>query len=141
MKFQKYWNCKMFPCLEITTITQLISVFVLCFWSLQCRCLVKLFMKWVQFINNYQKSTLGEPMKKFVHLSPQEEECTTSSWRDNKMYTTVRIASLQRILTEINDSGAITKIRIWVESHTVKHLRAFRIISSKMLISLLILSW
>ena len=56
-----------------------------------------------------------------VHLFPQEEECTSPSWGDNKMYTSSCIANSQRILTEINGSGVITKIRIWVESDTVKH--------------------
>ena len=55
------------------------------------------------------------------------------------MYTSGRIASSQRMLTEINESGAIPKIRISVESDTAKRLKAFRIISSEMPI-LLILS-
>ena len=57
------------------------------------------------------------------------------------MYTYGSIAGSLRILTEINKSGAIVKITVWVESRTVKHLKAFRIISSKMPISFLILSW
>ena len=124
-------------------------------------------MKWVQFVNNYQKTKLGRPvMKQFVlqscfcvlprhnnimtvkgfnlfdectsrcvHLSPQEEECTSY-----KMYTFGSITSSQGMLTEINEGGAIAKIRISLESDTVKHLKAFRIISSKMPISILILS-
>ena len=56
-----------------------------------------------------------------VHLSPEEEECTSSSWWDSKMYTSGSIANSQSMLTEINESGAIAKIRIWVESDTVKH--------------------
>ena len=56
-----------------------------------------------------------------VHLSPQEEECTSPSWGGSKMYTSGSIANSQRMLTEINESGAIAKIRIWVESDTVKH--------------------
>ena len=43
------------------------------------------------------------------------------------------------ILTEINESGAIAKPRIRLESDAVKYLKAFRIISSKRPISLLIL--
>ena len=50
-----------------------------------------------------------------VHLSPQEEQCTSS------LYTSGSIANSQRMLTEINKSGTIAKIRIWVESDTVKH--------------------
>ena len=34
----------------------------------------------------------------------------------------------------MNESGAIAKVRLLVEGHTVKHLKAFRIISSKILI-------
>ena len=56
------------------------------------------------------------------------------------MYTSGSIQSLQRMLTEINESGAIAKIRSSVESDTIKHLKAFRIISSRMPFSLLILS-
>ena len=57
------------------------------------------------------------------------------------MYTSGSIASSQRMLAEINESGAVDKKWISVESDTVKHLKAFRIISSEMPISLLILSW
>ena len=56
-----------------------------------------------------------------VHLLPLEEECSSSSWGDNKMYTSCTLPILQRMLTEINESGVITKISIWVESDTVKH--------------------
>ena len=58
---------------------------------------------------------------KCVHLFPEEEECTSSSWGDSKMYTSGSIANSQKMLTEINDSDAIVKKRIWVESDTVKH--------------------
>ena len=76
-----------------------------------------------------------------VHLSPQEEECTSSSWGDSKMYTSGSIASSQRMLTEIKESCTIAKIMVSVERDTVKHLKAFRAISSEMANSLLILSW
>ena len=136
----------MFLCSKITTITQLNFLFLLYFWSLQCRYLIKLLIKWIQFISNYQKYTLRKPMKKqvaspvfyvlprhnnimtdkgfiifddcgsrSVYLFPHEEKCTTSSWGDSKMYTSGSIASSQRILTEINKSDAIAKIRIWAE--------------------------
>ena len=52
------------------------------------------------------------------------------------MYTFGSIANSQRVLTERNKSGAITKIRIRVESDYIKYLKAFRIISSEMQISL-----
>ena len=56
-----------------------------------------------------------------VHMSPQEEECTSSSWGDSKMYTSGSIANLQKMLTEITKSGALAKIRILVEIVTVKY--------------------
>ena len=62
-----------------------------------------------------------------VHLFPQEEECeeecTSSSWGDSKMYTSSSIANSQSMLTEINECRVIIKIRILVESDTVKHWR------------------
>ena len=75
-----------------------------------------------------------------LSVPPQEEECISSSWGDSKVYTSGSIANSQRMLNEINEIGAIAKIRIWVESNTVEHLKAFIIISSEMQISL-ILSW
>ena len=56
------------------------------------------------------------------------------------MYTSRSISMSQRMPTEINGSCAIGEISISVEKDTVKHLKAFRIISSEKLISLLILS-
>ena len=56
-----------------------------------------------------------------VHLFPQEEEYTSSSWGDSKVYTSGSIANSQRMLTETNESGAIAKIRIPVERDTVEH--------------------
>ena len=66
---------------------------------------------------------------------------TSTSWGDNKMYTSGSIADSQRMRAKINKSGAIGKTDIWMESDTTKHFKAFRIISSKMPISLLILWW
>ena len=57
-----------------------------------------------------------------VHLSPQEEERTSSSRGDSKMCTSGSIASSKRMPTEINESGTIANIRTSVESDTVKHL-------------------
>ena len=78
-----------------------------------------------------------------VHLSLQEEECTSSSWGASKMYTSGSTANSQKMLTEINESSIIAKIRIWVKSDTVNHLKTFRIFSREMQILLLILdlSW
>ena len=55
------------------------------------------------------------------------------------IYTSGSITSSQRMLTEINESDTIAKIKISVESDTVKHLKAFRIISYEMPISFLII--
>ena len=54
--------------------------------------------------------------------------------------TSGSMASSQRMPIEINESDAIPKIRISVEGDTAKHLKALRIISSEMPISLLTLS-
>ena len=51
----------------------------------------------------------GEYATRRLPLFPQEEECTSSSWGDSKMYTSSSIANSQRMLTEINGSGAIAR--------------------------------
>ena len=56
------------------------------------------------------------------------------------MYISDSIASSQRLPIKINENGAIAKIRISMESDTIKRLKAFTIISSETTISLLILS-
>ena len=43
-----------------------------------------------------------------VHLFAQEEECSYSSWRDSKMYTSGSTANSLRMLIEIKESGVIT---------------------------------
>ena len=55
------------------------------------------------------------------------------------MHTSVNIANLQKMLTKINKSGAITKIRILLKSEIVKYLKTFRIISNGILFSIHIL--
>ena len=62
-----------------------------------------------------------ECIARCVHLFPEEEECTSSSRGESKMYTSGSIENSQRMLTEINESGTIAKIVIWVDSDTVKH--------------------
>ena len=67
MKSQKYWNYKMLLGVITTMITQLSFLFVLYYRSSYCRRLMKLLMKWAQFVNNDQRSTLEGPMtKQFV---------------------------------------------------------------------------
>ena len=56
------------------------------------------------------------------------------------MYASGSIASSQRMVNEIKESCTIPKISVSVESDTVKHLKAFRIISREMPNSLLILN-
>ena len=56
-----------------------------------------------------------------VRLFPQEEERTSSSRSQSKMYISGSIANSERMLTDINESGVITKISVWVESNTDKH--------------------
>ena len=75
-----------------------------------------------------------------VHLFLQGEGCASFSWWDTKMYTSGRIANSQTMLTEINESGAITKNKDFGGKWYCQTLKAFIIISSKMKISL-ILSW
>ena len=55
------------------------------------------------------------------------------------MYTSGSIVNSQRILSEMSEVGAQAKTKIWAESDSAKHLKAFRIISSEMPISVRIL--
>ena len=58
------------------------------------------------------------------------------------MYISGSKANSQRMLTKINETGVIAKLTIWVESDSGNiSVKTFRIISSEMKISLLILSW
>ena len=52
-----------------------------------------------------------------VYLCPQEEECTSSSWGNSKIYIPGIIANSQtdRAPTKINKNVAIVKVRILVE--------------------------
>ena len=56
-----------------------------------------------------------------VDLFLKKEECTSSFWGDSKMYTSGSMTNSQTMLTEINESGALAKIRIWMEIDSVKH--------------------
>ena len=46
-------------------------------------------------------TVFDECAPRYVYLSPQEEQCASSSWGDSKIYTFGSIASLQRMPTEI----------------------------------------
>ena len=52
-----------------------------------------------------------------VYLFPQEEECTSSSWRQSKIYTLGTMANPQtdRTPTEIDKNGAVAKVKILLE--------------------------
>ena len=83
-----------------------------------------------------------------VHLSPQEEECT-SGGRMHLFFVrgqqNVHIWQHSKFTEETNwkkwEWHYIAKIRISVEKDNFKHLKAFGIISSEIPILLLILSW
>ena len=47
-----------------------------------------------------------------VHLFPEGEECTSSSWGESKMHTSSIIGNSQRMQTEIKECGTIAKIMI-----------------------------
>ena len=53
----------------------------------------------------------------YVHLRPQEENCTSSFWGHSKMYSPDIIENSQtdRTPTKINKNGAVSKVRILVE--------------------------
>ena len=63
-------------------------------------------------ITNKGFNHFDECAARCAHLFPQGEECTSSSCGDSKIYTPSSIENSQRMLTEINKSGAITKITI-----------------------------
>ena len=56
-------------------------------------------------------------MNVYIYLCPQEEECTFSSWGHSKIYTPGTVANSQtdRVPTEINENGAVVKVRTLVE--------------------------
>ena len=45
------------------------------------------------------------------------------------------------MLTKIREKGAIAETKVWVESDTVKHLKAFKIIPGEIPIAILIQCW
>ena len=56
-----------------------------------------------------------------MNVLPDVQICPLRNKSAHKMYRSGSTANSQRMLTEINESGAIAKIRDWVESDTVKH--------------------
>ena len=127
MKCQKYWKCKVLLSIMKTTITQLNSLFCcnidplsvdvwwVYWWNEPNSSItIKSLPRHINIMTNKVFNLLNEYAAKRVHLFPQEEKYTSSSWGDSKMYTSVSISKSQRILIELNESGAIAKIRIWV---------------------------
>ena len=52
-----------------------------------------------------------------VHLFPQEEECTSSSWGDSKMYTSRSIAIYKLLWVELITNGGVIFIAILLHFH------------------------
>ena len=73
-----------------------------------------------------------------VYVCPLRKSAPFLPEGGSKMHTSRSKANSQRVLTEINESAAIAKIRISLEKDTTKRLKAFRIISSKMPISVIL---
>ena len=71
-----------------------------------------------------------------VCLSPQEDECTSSSWEDSKMYTFDTITNSQGMSTEINKN--FKSIYFSEKIDTLIHLKTFRIFSKEIPFILLI---
>ena len=73
-------------------------------------------------MSNYGQDTLtkllinlfDECTAEFVHLFPQEEDCTSYFREDSKMYTTCTIANSQKMSTKIKKNGTIAIVRIQV---------------------------
>ena len=57
-----------------------------------------------------------------VHLYPQEEECTSCSWEESKMYTPGTIRNSQRTRSKINENGVIGKVRVSGEQVILKDI-------------------
>ena len=93
-----------------------------------CKVLLHIIARHTNIITDKGFNLFDECAARCPHLFPQEEESTCFSWKGSKIYTSGRIANSQRRLNEVNRSGAIAKIRIWVESDTVKHFNCLHIL-------------
>ena len=56
--------------------------------------------------------SFDECVARCVHISPQEENCTSSSWGDRKIYTSGSRVNLQKETTEIDKTGDIAKVKM-----------------------------
>ena len=82
----------------------------------------------------------------WVHLCPQEEECTSSSWGDSKC----TYLAPQQIHRRADKNGAVAPLRNSVAPpsknfngarDSIRHLKISRVISNEMPVLLLILCW
>ena len=81
-----------------------------------------------------------------VHLCPQEEECTSSSWGDSKC----TYFAPQQIHRRADKNGAVAPLRNSVvppsknfngTRDSIRHLKISRVVSNEMPVLLLILCW
>ena len=71
-----------------------------------------------------------ECVAEYIHLCPQKEEYTCSSWRDSKIYKPGIVTDSLRMSTKINKNGAIGKVSFSGTGDTIKHLKTFKIFSN-----------
>ena len=77
-----------------------------------------------------------------VHMCPQKEECTSSSWGDSKMCTPGTIENLQRMPNKKKQKRCCSQSKNFSgTSDTISHLKTFRTISNELPVLLLILCW
>ena len=80
-----------------------------------------------------------------MHLCPQEEKRTSSSWGDSEMCTHLwdhsKLTDKHKMPNQIKKGCCCqSKDFSWTRD-IIRHLKAFRVISNEMLVSLLILWW
>ena len=132
MKLENIWNYKELLGLVISIITKSNSLFFL--FSIQRiffsdvytrrtidkvitlqSCFLDVLSKYSNIMVNKGFNLLDEYAARYINLSPLEENAFPRLEWNYKMYTTGSIANSHRILTEINKTSAITKVKILVE--------------------------
>ena len=78
-----------------------------------------------------------------VYLCPQEEECTSSSWGQSKIYTLGTMANPQAEGTNWNrQKWCCCQSKSFIKTRdAIRYLQTFRVISDEMPVLLLILCW
>ena len=68
----------------------------------------------------------------FLHLCLQVEQCTSSSWGHNEIYTsdTIAISQTDRTSTKTKKYGAVAELSETRDA--IRHLKTFRVISNEM---------